>query len=50
MAQLSINLMAIFYYTAVGLMHTNPVKQGNKCDVVRGIARKVLIIFKTIFE
>ena len=32
-------------------MHTNKVKkQGNKSDIVRGLARKVLNIFKTIFE
>ena len=49
-AQLSINLLTNFYYTVVVLMHTNKVKQGNKCDVVSGIARKVLNIFKTIFE
>ena len=31
--------------------HTNKVKkQGNKCDVVRGIAGKVFNKFKTIFE
>ena len=29
-------------------MHTVKVKQGNKCDVVRGIGRKVLNIFDTI--
>ena len=31
-------------------MHTNKVKKGNKSDIVRGLARKVLNIFKTIFE
>ena len=33
-----------------GVMHKNRVKQGNKIDIVRGIASKVLNIFKTIFE
>ena len=50
MAQLSINLLARIFYTAVNLMHKNKIKQGNKSDIVRGIARKVLNIFKTIFE
>ena len=27
------------------IMHKNRVKQGNKCVIVRGIARKVLNIF-----
>ena len=31
-------------------MHTNKVKRGNKSDIVRGIARKVLNIFKTILN
>ena len=42
------------YYTAVVLMHTNRVKDNNRVtsqnDIVRGIARKVLNIFKTIFK
>ena len=46
-AQLSISLFLIgdFFYTAVVLIHT---KQGNKSDIVRGIARQVLNRFKTI--
>ena len=45
-AQLSINLLARIYHTAVDLMHTNKTKQGNKSDIVRGMGRKVLNIFK----
>ena len=49
-AQLTINLLANVLQVAVVLMHKNKVKQGNKGYIVRGIARKVLSIFKTILE
>ena len=49
-AQLSINLLTNSLQCGSFNAHKLDKKQGNKSDIVRGIARKVLNIFQTIFE